>query len=294
MLLRPRHLARKAFLYTRANLRRFCKKPLTHLSIFWWLFLAGLVILVGVAPVMREPGRSWLAWRDWISSFKLTGPALLAGLLLKWLDRVRLRLGFSKQLKRHSRRRKLCTARAIMELYQNSQAGRSSAADILHVREMILQCLPSSVAQIIGVAEADTIVATLLDFSGGSTDKMTVVARSTSERPRDIQYDSKTLIAWDALTNNRIAVEHDVQESARWYGVGHRSYSSVIAIPIVVENKGVAALSIDSPDAYAFAGHAAEIEISLQPYIAVLALAYPIDSVHVKCEYDPTHAPWGR
>lgn len=294
MTLRPGHMVRKVFLYSRANLRRFFIKPLNRLSILWWLFLAGLVILVGVAPVMREPGRSWLVWGDWIASFKLTGPALLAGLLLKWLERVRLRLGFTKALKRYSRRRKLCTARAVMELYQNSRNGKWSKADILHVREMILQCLPSSVAQIIGVDEPDTIVATLLDFSGGSTEKMTVAARSTSERPREIQYDSKTLVAWDALSNNRVVVEHDVQKSARWRGVGHRTYSSVIAIPIVMEDRGIAALSIDSPDAYAFAGRAAEIEISVQPYIAVLALTYPVDSTHVKCQYDPTHAPWGR
>jgi GAF domain-containing protein len=225
----------------------------------------------------------------WTSALATSWPVLVAAVYLKYSEKFRQRNVLSKERRRQWVKRKLTSGRAMIELHANIASGRTSSKDMRRARESILECIVPGIQERLNLPDGQKVVASLLDFSGGDTRTMTVVARSTRERYVDVTYPSDRLVSWDAIQNGRVAIADDVKTDPRWQNLGGKSYRSVAAIPIYREGKAYGALSIDCEMPYAFLSREADIALQVEPYVAVLTLTYPEGSCSMDCKYNPTH-----
>jgi len=280
---------RRFWEYMTAMIRRRLTKPLTPISIIAALATVLCFVVVGIWPVVRAQQKPILAWESWEAALELSWMAVLAAAYLKFSERIRLRHRYSRDKRRQLILRKLAASRAIVELHDNLAVKKTSTQDMRRVREALLECATISLQEQLALPEGEKLVATLLDFSSGDVGTMSVVARSSRARPVDVQYPSDRLVAWDAIRNGAIAIVDDIRDDGRWQAMGERSYRTVCAIPLTRAGKAYGALSMDSEMAFAFYGRSADIAIQVEPYLAVLVLTYPDESVSTECKYDPTH-----
>ncbi len=156
------------------------------------------------------------------------------------------------------------------------------------IREDLLECIAVRVMQLLGCSSDDeSIVATLLDFSAGSTEKMVVVARSTSERELGMYYTDENSVAFASIREAAPVVEDDVRRSLRFAKLGPKPYRSVLGVPISRKGRAFAGIAIDSDRVYAFFGRGPGIAVEIEQYIGLLSMTYLDDANSVECAYDP-------
>ncbi len=107
---------------------------------------------------------------------------------------------------------------------------------------------------------------------------LTIIARSTNERPIDISYPKEGMLAWDAIKRKQVQVTGDV--SKEFEGFASRPYKSVISFPIIVKERAIAALNIDHALPFLFDERELLFQTNLRPYLRLIALSLTNVQVH--------------
>ncbi len=100
---------------------------------------------------------------------------------------------------------------------------------------------------------------------------LTVIARSTNERPIDISYPKEGMLAWEAIERRQVQVTGDV--SREFEGFASRPYKSVISFPIIVKEQAIAALNVDHAFRFLFDERGLLFQTNLRPYLRLIALS---------------------
>lgn len=271
------------------NYLRRVHKPITMASLFWASITVAALSVVAINP-QGKFGDPLFHYGLWPSALKEYWPliAIIAACTLKFTDRLR------DGRKESSRNRELATTRhltlstAIVSLTDQIEMRRpADTGKIDSIRKDLLTCISCRVEQLLqGESSDDKIVVTLLDFSTGKTDMLTVVARTVSTRDTAINYGRKNSVAFESIEIAGVCVCDDVKNDARFANLLPRPYESVMGIPISRKGKAFGAVAIDSQRVYAFLGHASEIAVEVEQYLALLSMTYPDDATTVQCTYD--------
>lgn len=272
-----------------AGVNRRLSNPFTLGGSIGFVVMTLAFVAIAIAPTMREATHSWLSWKSWTAAFSAGWLALIAALYLKLSERFGRHRTQGKEFRKRRRYASMSLNRGIIEIAEATKANKTDWEDLRSERAKVLASAAAAAKNLLNLGEKEQFVATLVDFSTGDTGIMRVVARSTSDREVGIEYPIDRMLAWDAIRNGDAAVLDDIKDDLRWQNVGERQYRSVIAFPLVRDGKAFGALGLDSEIAYAFYGTKKELAVELQPYLAVLLLTYPTESVSCVCTYDPTH-----
>ncbi len=264
-----------------------------HLVIRWWptrITVTGLVF--GCLTFIA------FAWTSLASSLREALPnmplivasvaSFLAAAWLKWSDKLVTGKNQRKQRRNKRRNINLSAARLLLDLPRVMKSNISEDARQSH-RESTLRCIKMIVSDLIDEVGTDRLMVSLLDFSGGSTEEMRVVARSDKTRGIGNSYRSSGSLAFQSIQTGVPEVVDDIRHDDRWANIGKRRYRSVMAVPLTRGDFALGALCIDSERPYDFLGLVEEIAVFIMPYLVGLALTYPKNAVCVQCRYDSSH-----
>lgn len=258
------------------------KRSLLDIAAFAATALAVYVVTV-------KPGGQ--AAEYWTSQTLLS---LVAALYLKFSEKFK-RLRSIDAPRSHSwRERQALLADVVEKLIRLNERDRSRPDKISPIRNSILTCIVSSVAELIDET-GDAFCASLLVFPGSRSEpeafppvRMQVAARSSAIRPLGVEYDcDDDLVAWRAIVESDVKVVDDIRESDHFVNV-RKSYRSVVAIPVTIGGNAFGTLSIDSRNAYQFVNRHDDLAFLVRPYIALLACTFHTEVVSVPCSYRST------
>lgn len=167
--------------------------------------------------------------------------------------------------------RKARTAELIDEIRKRAGRLEFTHSELLRFRCDILATISSCVASVY-VLGRGTMVASLLIRCPVDDEMLRVIARSPCDRGNDVRYPRQGMLAWYAIDQCCVQVTGEVKKE--YFGFDDRPYNSVISLPIVVDNKPIAAVSIDHPRRFLFDEREAMFQTVLRPYLRLLALTF--------------------
>jgi hypothetical protein len=227
-------------------------------SIFLLIIQAGLVMAPNVLAHPALPKRS----------FVLLALAVLASNAFLVVEVNAQRTQKIGELKNE---RKIRTSTIIDTLGERFQPISMTDLEVRDLRQQMLLAISSSVASSLGM-EPNGFTASLLVESGSNPQKaLTVIARSTNERPIDISYPKEGMLAWEAIERKQVQVTGDV--SKEYEGFASRPYKSVISFPMIVKERAIAALNIDHAFRFLFDERGLLFQTNLRPYLRLIALS---------------------
>ena len=252
--------------------------------------------VIVIEPRIKEGEYNWLDHNAWISIIQSSWLVIIAGLYLKFSERFQKYspFRFASRYEWTARRTKIARLVAEIGSKRDAEWCRENTELIRRWREWILECSAASAKEFFKLDSNEKVTATLVDFSGpnfhgADQESMFISARTAKGLRVGHTRLRKDLVAFEAIKNGDAAVCHDTHRDPRWNGKPTR-YRTVFAVPVSVDNLAFGSLCIESSKPYGFIGRTKNLNALAQPYLALLALTFPEDGIHLECEYDGGHS----
>jgi hypothetical protein len=222
---------------------------------------------------------------DWLRMLGAAWPLILAALYLKYKDPVQRLFEGDKEKRLAWKTRKLRCALVLQRMEYKIPRG---ASELLRIRTELLFCVASSVSEMLDLPR-DSLCANLLGFTQEDFAEMEVLARSEQHRfvSGTIHEVTPEFGPWIAIQRAQAHLEDDVRDDERWSRGPKPPYRSILILPIVRYNKAYGAMTVDCTQPYAFASNSLNLEILVQPYIALLSATFGPNSLCMECAYSP-------
>jgi hypothetical protein len=241
-------------------------------------------VTVTIEPMIRQEGINVLKSDGFLRLCWTYGYLFLAALYLKYKDSIATKLQTDEKKRVAWKSRKILAALAIQKLEPKVPKN----TQLMDIRREVLTCVASSVAEMLDLPRA-LFCANLLEFTSSKFDEMEVVMRSQTHRSSSMPKHPVTpeFGPWRAIDEGRCVLVDDARSDSRWPKNPRPPYRSILILPITKNNKACGALTIDCTKAYVYALNGLNIEILVQPYIALLSLTFGTNNVWKECKYSP-------
>lgn len=222
---------------------------------------------------------------DWGRMLGAAWPLIIAALYLRYKDPVQRYFQGDKEKRLAWKTRKL---RCALVLQKMKFTIPKNASELQHIRTELLFCVASSASEMLELPR-DGFCANLLGFIKEDFSEMEVLARSEQHRfvSGTVHKVTPEFGPWISIQAAQARLEDDVKNDKRWSNGPKPPYRSILILPIVRYNKAYGALTIDCTYPYAFASNSLNLEILVQPYIALLSATFSPNNLRVACEYSP-------
>ncbi len=240
---------------------------------------------VTIFPVLLRGTYDLSSKRDWLKLLGVAWPLILAALYLKYKDPIERKLQADRDKRLGWKTRKLTSALAIQKMDFKIPKYQS---DLLRIRTEILSCIASSVSEMHDLPR-ERFCANLLGFRKDDFSDMEVLARSEEHRfvSGAIHKVTQQFGPWRAIEESQLVIEDDVKNDPRWPENQRPPYRSILVLPLVRYNKAYGALTVDCTLPYAFASNSLNLEILVQPYVALLSSTFGPNNFFRVCTYSP-------
>lgn len=242
------------------------------------------------APLLiREPEGS--IFENTVIFLKSGGIVPLALIYIWFYDASRPGVRRRLPIPKNERKRLTDTSVTITKIGDQLK-GNIEKVDFSLERRALLEDIVRKVNYLVGYFEGLELNAAMLVPCAENSDKMRVIARS-GHREVDVEYPVCMLAAGEALEGNKSVVTHklkhfvkdkyeELTEEQRKELLS-KPYKSVLALPIRTTGQDkrpmvVGSVSIDADKAYYFRGKNIDLDISLRPYLNILAMTLPKDT----------------